>query len=62
MARQADTADIRPGDEWHDSIGVVRVMAVVEGYVMYRRRGCMPSVEHHVLFRKVHQLCVHPKN
>jgi hypothetical protein len=57
MGRKADTADIRPGDLWQDSIGVVRVMAVAEGYVMYRRRGCMPLVDHHVMFRKVHRLC-----
>lgn len=27
---------------WHDDIGDIRIMAFAEGYVMARRRGCMP--------------------
>lgn len=32
------------GDKWMDGHGVVRVMAIVEGYVLARRPRCMPFV------------------
>ena len=30
------------GEHWQDADGPVRVMAVVEGYVVARRKGCGP--------------------
>ncbi len=40
-----EVAAIKPGDKFRDMYGVVRVMAIADGYVMFRRRGCMPAVE-----------------
>lgn len=30
------------GQHWQDEVGAVRVMAVVEGYAVARRKGCGP--------------------
>jgi hypothetical protein len=35
---------IEPGYMWRDEHGPMRVMAVVDGYAMCRRPGCMPFV------------------
>lgn len=29
---------------WHDNFGNIRVMGIIEGYVMFRRPRCSPSV------------------
>jgi len=34
------------GSRWKDGLGEVRVMAIVEGYVVVRRKGCVPFCEH----------------
>lgn len=40
------------GQVWKDEMGEVRIMAVAEGYVMARRKGCAPFLENIVGFRK----------
>lgn len=37
---------------WFDKIGTVRVMAVVDGYVVAQRDGCLPFVTHWEYFVK----------
>lgn len=37
---------------YRDAAGEVRVMAVAEGYVMARRKGCMPFLETVAVFRQ----------
>jgi hypothetical protein len=41
MSRIA-TPEPAKGSRWNDERGEVRVMAVVEGYVVLRRKGCAP--------------------
>lgn len=33
------------GQRWSDEHGEVRICAVVEGYIVARRPGCMPFIE-----------------
>lgn len=40
---------------WCDQLGTVRVMAVVEGWVVARRSGCIPFVEFWRDFLKKHK-------
>jgi hypothetical protein len=54
MARKNPAADILPGSKWEGFIGDLRVMAVVEGYVVSRYKGCMPFVTHHTKFRSIY--------
>jgi hypothetical protein len=35
-----------PAGTWYDEHGPVRIMAVVEGYVIFRRSGCHPALAH----------------
>lgn len=42
------------GAAWHDSVGAVRVMGTIDGYVIYRRKGGMPSVQHWRQFTNTH--------
>lgn len=50
MARQGRWIVRKPRDQWvnKDSGHTVRVMGVVENYVVYRRKGAMP----HLMLRK----------
>ena len=34
--------DIMPKQRWRDKHGEIRIMAIVEGYVVARRKGKMP--------------------
>lgn len=36
---------LTPGTRWHNEYGTVRIMAVVEGYVMFRHPHCTPLVK-----------------
>jgi hypothetical protein len=40
-------AEVKPGQIWRavDARGTVRIMAVVEGWVVGRFKGCMPWVK-----------------
>jgi hypothetical protein len=35
-------SDPAKGQHWQDAVGPVRVMAIVEGYVVVRRKGAIP--------------------
>lgn len=37
--------EIKRGDVYFDDIGCVAVMAFVDGYVVARRKGCIPFVK-----------------
>lgn len=42
---EKDDIDIFKGAAWQDANGlIVRVMAVVDGYVMWRYKGCSPGL------------------
>jgi len=43
---------IKVGSRWSYDGRTLRVMAVAEGYVMYRFKGCMVSVVHWKFFVK----------
>lgn len=49
----SDILTIERGQRWHDDEGgEVKVMAVADGYVLFRRPYCYPSVRSTVQFRQ----------
>jgi hypothetical protein len=44
--------EIKVGSRWNYDGRTLRVMAVAEGYVMYRFKGCMVNVTHWKNFLK----------
>jgi hypothetical protein len=39
------------GQRWEDQYGAVRIMALVEGYIVMRRHGCAPFILDEKKFR-----------
>ena len=42
--KPAPAVTYKVGDDWKDAHGLIRIMAIADGYAMCRRRGCMPFV------------------